>query len=169
VSFSDHNSYHSCHQNQLSSGARPYEKLHWQASNCYSWPYDITAWNTALSRTRYLSSRPLPRSKATTSTKPCRQVSPILAGLFHHHSGPDSETGELINGGRLSAAQLKIFIQMLRQSYIQRPMRARTPPPSPPPPSQSASASVPHPDPWSLDPSDELFEEAPSTDPGKLL
>ncbi|KIK34533.1 hypothetical protein CY34DRAFT_110246 [Suillus luteus UH-Slu-Lm8-n1] len=74
-----------------------------------------------------------------------------------------SETGELINGGRLSAAQLKIFIQMLHKSYIQRPMRARTPPPSPPPPSQSAS--VPHPDPWSLDPSDELFEEAPSIVP----
>lgn len=165
MSVSDHNSYHSCHQNQLGSGARPHEKLHWQTSNGYSWPYEIAAWNTALSRTRYLSSRPLPRSKATTSTKPCRQVSPIFTGLFHH-SRADSETGELINGGRLSAAQLKIFIQMLRQSYIQRPTRARTPPPSPPPPSQSAS--VPHPDPWSLDPSDELFEEAPSIVPGKL-
>ncbi|KAG1874139.1 hypothetical protein C8R48DRAFT_669745 [Suillus tomentosus] len=81
-----------------------------------------------------------------------------------------SESGDLLNGGRLSTEQLKIFIQMLRRSYIQRPPRARTPPPSPPPPQ---SAPEPRPNPWSIDFSIEsetsLSEETSSTAPREIF
>ncbi|KAG2103032.1 hypothetical protein BD769DRAFT_1676478 [Suillus cothurnatus] len=79
-----------------------------------------------------------------------------------------SESGDLLNGGRLSTKQLKIFIQMLRQSYIQRPARARTPPPSPPPPPPH-SAPEPHLNPWSVDfsiePGTSILEGTPCTAP----
>ncbi|KAG2094043.1 uncharacterized protein F5147DRAFT_657284 [Suillus discolor] len=86
----------------------------------------------------------------------------MSSGQFHSYS----ESGDLLNRGRLSIEQLKIFIQMLRQSYIQRPPRAHTPPPSPPPPQ---SAPEPRPNPWSIDFSIEsetsVSEETSSTAP----
>ncbi|KAG1832353.1 hypothetical protein DFJ58DRAFT_848018 [Suillus subalutaceus] len=80
-----------------------------------------------------------------------------------------SESGTLLDGGRLSDEQLQAFIQMLRRSYILKALRAGTPPPSPPPDPPAQLEPTTHPnassasthvsntlefDPWKINPVD---------------
>ncbi|KAG2049756.1 hypothetical protein BDR06DRAFT_1011843 [Suillus hirtellus] len=75
-----------------------------------------------------------------------------------------SESGTLLDGGRLSNEQLYSFVQMLCWTYILKAPRARTPPPSPPPDPPAQLQPATNPDVWSNP--DSIFGPMAPTDVG---